>query len=240
VRVAAVGAPLLTCAILSTVRDSITAATSVLVLVVWVVAAAATGDRPAGVLAAVSAGVWFDFFLTEPYLRFTIAGSDDIEATVLLVLISLVVTEVALWGHRQRAQAARRSGYLDGVVDAARAVTEADAPIGTLQDVVGRHILDALGADECRYVEGPVYDARITTLDHDGVLTRAGRPVNVERDGLPTDEYVAVLVRRGHQVLGHFLVTATSRVIHPTREQRRVAVLLADQLAGVRHDHGTS
>jgi hypothetical protein len=240
VRVAAVGAPLLTCAILSTVRDSITAATSVLVLVVWVVAAAATGDRTAGILAAVSAGVWFDFFLTEPYLRFTIASSDDIEATVLLVLISLAVTEVALWGHRQRAQAARRSGYLDGVVDAARAVTEADMPIGTLREVVGRHIVDALGADDCRYVEGPVYDVRITTLDHDGVLTRAGRSVDVERDGLPTDEYVAVLVRRGDQVLGHFLVTATSRVVDPTREQRRVAVLLADQLAGVHNDHGAS
>ena len=52
----------------------------VLVLVVWVVAAAATGDRPAGVLAAVSAGAWFDFFLTEPYLRFTIADADDIKS----------------------------------------------------------------------------------------------------------------------------------------------------------------
>lgn len=240
VRGGAVAAPLLTCALLSTVRDAVTAATSVLVLVVWVVAAAATGDRMAALLAAVSAGAWFDFFLTEPYLRFTIADSDDVEATVLLVLISLAVTEVALWGHRQQAQAARRSGYLDGVVDAARAVAEGDLPIGTLLDVVGQHIVDVLGADNCRYVEGPVYDVRITTLDHDGVLTRAGRPVNVERDGFPTDEYVAVLVGRGHQVLGHFLVTATSRSIYPTREQRRVAVLLADQVAGVSHDHGAS
>lgn len=240
VRVAAVVAPLLTCAILSTVRDTVTAATSVLALVVWVVAAAATGDRLAGILAAVSAGAWFDFFLTEPYLRFTIADSDDIEATVLLVLISFAVTEVALWGHRQQAQAARRSGYLDGVVDAARAVADGDAPMATLVNVVGGHIVDVLGAVSCRYIEGPVYDARVTTLDHDGVLTRAGRPVDVERDGLPTDEYVAVPVRRGHQVLGHFLVTATSRAIYPTREQRRVAVLLADQLAGVLHDHGAS
>ena len=48
-------------------------------------------------------GVWFDFFLTEPYLRLTIADSDDIETTVLLVLIGVAVTEIALWGHRQQA-----------------------------------------------------------------------------------------------------------------------------------------
>ena len=39
-----------------------------------VVAVAAAGHRAAGVLAAVSAAVWFDFFLTVPYERFTITG----------------------------------------------------------------------------------------------------------------------------------------------------------------------
>jgi hypothetical protein len=93
-RIGAILLPLATCAILSTLRDSITAATAVLVLVLWVVAAAATGDRFAGVLAALSGGVWFDFFLTEPYQRFTIADPDDIEATVLSVLIGVGVTAV--------------------------------------------------------------------------------------------------------------------------------------------------
>jgi K+-sensing histidine kinase KdpD len=239
VRAAAVLAPFLTSAILSTVRDSVTAATSVLVLVVWVVAAAATGDRVAGILAAVSGGAWFDFFLTEPYLRFTIADSDDVEATVLLVLISLAVTEVALWGYRQQAQASRRSGYLEGVLGAARAVAEGDTPTGAVIDVVARHITEVLSADSCWFVEGPVYDARIAVLDHDGVLTRDGHPVDVERVGLPSNEYVAVLVRRGPRVVGHFLVTATTHVTYPTREQRRIAVLLADQVAAALRDEST-
>ena len=81
---------------------------------VWVVAAAATGDRVAGILAAFSGGLSFDFFLTVPYRQFTIADPDDAEVTVLLVLIGLAVTEVALWGRRQQARAARRSGYLEG------------------------------------------------------------------------------------------------------------------------------
>ena len=64
------------------------------------------------------------------------------------------------------------------------------------------------------------------------MLTRGDHTVDVDRVGLPTDEYVALLVRRGVLVLGHFLVSATSRVAYPSREQRRVAVLLADQVAG--------
>jgi K+-sensing histidine kinase KdpD len=230
----AVLAPFLTAAVLSTVRDSVTAATSVLVLVVWVVGAAATGDRLAGVVAAVSAGAWFDFFLTQPYLRFTITDADDIEATVLLVVIGLGVSEIAQWGHRQHKQAARRSGYLDGVLGAARAAAEASMPKASLVEVVARQISDVLGAGSCQYVDGPVHDARVAVLDHDGVLTRGGRAVDVDRVGLPTDEYVAVPVRRGPDVAGHFLLTTTSHLSYPTTEARRVAVLLADQVADLR------
>ena len=230
-RIGAILLPFVTCAILSTLRDSITAATAVLVLVLWVVAAAATGDRFAGVLAALSGGVWFDFFLTEPYQRFTIADPDDIEATVLLVLIGVGVTEIALWGHRQQGRAARRSGYLEGVLGAARIVSEGGTPPSTAVDVVSRQIIDVLGADNCRFVAGPVHDTRIALLDHDGVVTRGGHPVDVDKAGLPHDEYVALLVRRGPRVIGHFLVTATTEATYPSKERRQVAVLLADQVA---------
>jgi K+-sensing histidine kinase KdpD len=233
-RSVALVAPFVTSAILSTVRDSVTSATAVLALVVWVVAAAATGDRLAGVLAALSAGAWFDFFLTEPYLRFTIADADDIEATVLLVVISLAVSEVALWGYRQQKQAARRSGYLDGVLGAARSVAEGNMPPTTVVEVVASQISEVLGTDNCRFIEGPPRDARVAVLDHDGMLTRSGHPVDVDRVGLPTDEYVAVLVRRGPEVTGHFLLTSTSHLTYPPREQRRIAVLMADQVAAVR------
>jgi hypothetical protein len=100
-----------------------------------------------------------------------------------------------------------------------------------LVGVVARQISEVLGADSCRYVEGPVRDARVAVLDHDGALARGGHTVDVDRVGLPTDEYVAVLVRRGPDVAGHFLLTVTSHVSYPTAEARRVAVLLADQVA---------
>ena len=239
VRIAAVVVPLVSCALMATVRDSVTSETAVLVMVLWVVMAAATGDRIAGILAAVSGGAWFDFFLTEPYQRFAIADRDDLEAAILLVVISLIVTEVALWGHRQQAQASRRSGYLDGVLRVARSVAERDTPRATVVDVVAHQIADVLEADECRFVEGGIRDPRVAVLDHDGNLTRSGHAVDVDRSGLPSNEYVAVPVRRGTQVVGHFLVTATSHVVYPSFEQRRVAVLLADQVADAPADTGS-
>lgn len=231
-RAGAVVVPLLVCVVLYAFRDDVPAATGVLALVLVVVGAAATGDRVAGLLAALSAGAWFDFFLAPPYLRFSISSRDDIEATVLLVLISAAVTEVALWGRRQQARASRRSGYLEGVLGAAQAVSEGAAPPEAVVDIVSREIAEVLDADGIRFVEGSVHDSRVALLDHEGVLTRNGHAVDVDRTGLPSDEYVAILVRRGSRVVGHFLLTASANVAYPSREQRRVAVLLADQVSG--------
>jgi K+-sensing histidine kinase KdpD len=232
-RAAAVVLPLVVAAVLGAFRDDVTNATSVLILVLVVVGAASTGDRPTGLLAAVSSGVWFDFFLVPPFHTFTIDNRDDIETAVLLVLISGAVTEVALWGRRQQARASRRSGYLEGLLNAARAVAEGTAPDSAVTDLVAGQITEVLDADEGHFVKGPVHDSRVAVLDHDGVLVRDGRPVDVDRVGLPTDEYTAVPVRKGPHEVGHFLLTAASRVAYPSREQRRVAVLLADQVAAV-------
>jgi K+-sensing histidine kinase KdpD len=230
-RASALLLPLVTCAVLANLRDSVTSATAALILVLWIVATSATGDRVAGLLAAVSGGLWFDFFLTKPYHRLAISDSDDIEITVLLVLIGIAVTEIALWGRRQQAGAARRSGYLDGVLSTAKAVAEGDTPTSTLIEVVAAQIIDVLHVDDCTFVPGPVHDRRMAILDQEGVLSRKGKVVDVARSGLPFDEQVAIVVRRGPQVLGHFVITAATRVVRPNRQQLRVAVLLADQVA---------
>jgi K+-sensing histidine kinase KdpD len=229
-RTAAVLLPLLTCALAATVRDAVPAAVVALVLVLWVVAAAATGDRAAGLLAAVSGGVWFDFFLTAPFQTLAIKGSGDLWVTLLLVVIGVAVTEIALWGRRQGLRAARRSGYLDGLVGTARLAADGDVPAATLVDVVARQIADVLGADECRYEHGrPAGSTALLT--HDGAVSRDDHLIDVDRVGLPTNDHVVIPVRRGSATVGHFLVTATSRVVYPSVEQRRVAALLADQVA---------
>lgn len=50
------------------------------------IAAAATGDRLAGCVAALSSGAWLEFFLVRPFGRFTITDLNDIDLTALLVL----------------------------------------------------------------------------------------------------------------------------------------------------------
>jgi K+-sensing histidine kinase KdpD len=229
----AVLVPPVLCAVLSGFRDTVSSAPAALLLVLVVVAAAATGDRTAGLLAALSGGVWFDFFLTQPYYRFTISKADDVWVTVLLVVIGAAVTELALWGNRQEARAGRRAGYLDGALRVAEVVAARDESPEALVDLVRRQITDVLGISACRFVAGPVHDARLATLHHDGTVTRGGQPVKVEQQGLPSNEETALLVTRGPEILGHFVLTAAGDIAYPSVEQRRVAVLLADQVASV-------
>ena len=131
-------------------------------------------------LAAVSSGAWFDFFLTEPYLRFTIDDPDDIGDMVLLVLIGVAVTEIALWGEREQARASRRTGYLDGVLGTAELVLATHDSVDDLIDRVTGQITEVLGVTRTRFVTGPLHDSRLAVLGHDGVVTRAGRRVDVE------------------------------------------------------------
>lgn len=107
--------PLAVCALLALFRDSFQNTDAALVLVLVVVAVAANGNRPAGVLAALSAAVWFDFFLTAPYGRFTIDRRLDVETTVLLLAVGVAVTELAAWGRRKAAEASGQAGYLAGI-----------------------------------------------------------------------------------------------------------------------------
>ena len=225
--------PLLVCAVLSAFRDSVTAASAVLVLVLVVVGAASTGVRIAGLVAALSSGVWFDFFLTEPYQRLAIDDRNDIEATVLLIVIGAAVTEVALWGYRQQARANRRAGYLDGVLGTAEIVTLRHEPADVLIEHIADQIKHVLDVDGCRFVAGAVHDPRIPILDHQGYVSRGDHRINVDRAGLPTDNVIALVVQRGNLTLGNYLLTASAHIARPTLEERKVAVLLADQAGSI-------
>ena len=108
-------APLALAAILVPFRAHFQNTDAALAMLLVVVAVAANGNRLAGYLAALSTAVWFDFFLTRPYERFTINRQTDIETTVLLLVIGVAVTELAVWGRREHAAASRRAGYLDGI-----------------------------------------------------------------------------------------------------------------------------
>ena len=225
---ASAAAPLIACGILALFRDSIANTNAALVLVLVVVAAASTGIRPAGIVAALASAAGFDYFLTEPYNTLTITDRADIETAVLLLLVGAAVTEVALWGRRQQARASREQGYLDGVLGTAATVAAGRSSIGELIDRICQQIVQVLQLDTCHF--DAATRSGLPLLDSIGTLTRAGRTINVARQGLPTDTKIALIVRSGGATYGHLQLTAATRTVRPSREQLRVAVSLANQL----------
>ncbi|MGW5242236.1 DUF4118 domain-containing protein [Monashia sp. NPDC004114] len=222
--------PVVVGAVLGIFRASMDSSTAAMVLVLAVVAASATGDRITGVVAALSAAASFDFFFTVPYHSLTISNSEDVELAVVLVIVGLAVTEIALWGRRQQAAALRREGYLHGLADLLELGPDTSAD--THARAIATAITHALGADRTEWMTGQP-QAHDAIVGADGTVQAGGRMVPVQRIGLPTDSYTTVPVRWAGQVVGHFRVVTSTRVVRPTAEQLRVAVLLADRMAGV-------
>jgi hypothetical protein len=225
---AGVVAPLVLTLILVPFRASFPNTDAALALILVIVAVAAFGSRLAGILAALSAAVWFDFFLTQPYERFSITRSTDIETTVLILLIGVAVTELAVWGRRQQLTATRRAGYLDGINTAAQAVATGSSA-SLLIEEVSRQLVRLLSLRSCTFERGIAGLGRPARLRSDGQVEAPGRPdvLLVERDGLPATTELLV---ENHGVLqGRFLLTAESGS-RPTLEQRLVAVAFADQV----------
>lgn len=221
-------APLLVSVALVPFRDSFANTNAALVMVLLIVAVAAVGSRVAGIVAAASAAVWFDFFLTRPYQQLTITDQADVETTVLLLAVGVGVTELAAWGRRKDALAQREAGYLAGIEAAAEAVA-AGGSSGELIDEVSRQLVRVLGLRSCRFEEGVAGLGRPPRLRGDGQVEWQRRVWDVEREGLPTDGEIELLVESRGQIQGRFMLDASSDA-HPSMTQRLVAVTLASQV----------
>jgi K+-sensing histidine kinase KdpD len=220
-------APLALAAILVPFRGSFPNTDAALAMILVVVAVAANGDRLAGYVAAVSAAVWFDFFLTRPYERFTITRRVDIETTVLLLVIGVAVTELAVWGRRQQSAASRRAGYLDGINAAAQSVASGGSPT-TLIDQVTRQLTHLLSLRSCRFQYGVAGLGQPARMARDGTVTAANRAWDVDTEGFPPDTDVELLVESGGVFQGRFLMAPLPDA-RPGLEQRLLAVAFADQ-----------
>ena len=228
VLVGAIVVPLVAAAVLSAFRDQVENTNAALVLVLIVVAAASTGIRSAGIVAALSSAIWFDFFLTAPYLHLTITDRADIETTILLVLVGAGVTEVALWGRREQARSSRYEGFLAGVMEAAAAVAGGEVSAEALIERVERQLVDLLSLDACVFQRTISRD--LPQLRSDGSVFRDGRVVDVDHAGLPTDSQIQLLAQSAGAAKGEFLLTASAHVARPALQARLVAVALADQV----------
>jgi hypothetical protein len=222
-------APLAVSAFLVPFRAHLANTQPALVLVVVVVAVAAGGSRIAGIAAAVSAGVWFDFFFTRPYQRFTITDRSDIETFVLLLVVGIAVTELAAWGRRQQALASREAGYLAGIHAAAEVGATGGSPSVLIRDV-SNQLIGTLRLVGCHYQPGVSGRGNPPRLERDGHVTWNRSVWDVERSGLPTESPIELLVQSGGRLHGRFLLSAAPNT-RTSLAQRLVAVTLADQVA---------
>jgi hypothetical protein len=222
--------PFLACLALVPFRDRFANTSAALILVLIVVAVATAGDRLAGVLAACSAGLWFDFFLTQPFQTFAITSNTDVQTLLLLLAVGVAVTEITHWGRRQQARASQRTGYLEGIDIVATAVAAGTSSPSALIDTVCQQMAGLLNLTRCRFDYGT--GLGYPRLETDGRLSRDHQEWDVDTMGLPTDVDTELMVESGGRFMGRFLLTAgpSSR---PARVERLVAIALAAQVGAV-------
>ena len=155
-----------------------------LAMVVVVVAVVLPGWRSAALVAGLSAGVWFDFFLTKPYQSFSIQRSSDVQTTLLLALVGVVVGEIA--ARRRVARDDTRTAR-DEVISlyVAAEMLAAGSNAEDVVTLIAEQVRDLLFLVDChfdstvRHNDGPL-------LDRAGELQygRLNWPVDIE--GYPT------------------------------------------------------
>lgn len=221
----AVVAPLIAAAILLPFRASWSNTNVALLLVVVVVAVAAIGNRVAGAIAAVGAAVWFDFFFTLPYERFTIRSPADVTTFVLLLVVGVIVSQLAAYARRLKVVAITDAGYLAQIHQAASLTQTAKSPDDVVDHVRGQ-LTALLDLQECRFEYGSLL-GHPPRLEPDGTVLAARGRWDVEQAGLPAEE-IELRVFGNGQYHGRFMMRPkpSSR---PSLQARLVAVTLADQ-----------
>ena len=222
-------APLVAALILLPFRSSFPQTSFELLLVLVVVGVASSGDRFAGLLAAVSAGLCFGFFLSWPYLGFSIASAAAVRSTLLLVVVGVAVTEIA---HRGR-EAAKYANRMAAVVE-----YSGDAIIGRgLDDAITswNPAAERILGYSSQEIIGKSVDVLIPKDRADegkAILkkAKAGQPVlNVETERIRKDGTVfpvAVSVSPVRDVDG--AIVGTSTIARDRSEQVRADKMLAD------------
>lgn len=217
-------APLVVALLLVPFRTSLASTNLALILVVVVVAVAAIGNRVAGVLAALSSAVWFDFFLTRPFERFAITDPNDIGTAVLLLAVGLAVSQLAARARRLHVVTMLDAGLLARIHDTAKLAQSTGSPDAVV-DQVSRHLVEILGLRGCRFEYGSLlgHPAR---LEQDGSVVLDRKPWDLEELGWPQGEIELRAANNGRYV-GRFMLRPTPGLV-PSRQVRVVAVTLAD------------
>jgi hypothetical protein len=225
----ALAAPLATAAALVPFRSQVTNTALALVMVAVVVLVVTPGRRLSALAAGISAGLWFDFFLTRPYESFRIDQSADIQTAVLLLVVAVGVGELAARDRRHRHEGTSGS---DGLA-AVQAVTELlhdGAPVEVVVDAVGGALVSLLHLESCHFdpSRAPV---TIPYIERPGYLSYSPYGWDARREGLPVSP-VTLPVRFEQSLLGRFVLEGPFPGFPIEPQRLATAIVLAD-LAGL-------
>lgn len=225
--IAAVLVPLGVAGILVPFRSSFANTAAALVLVCVIEAIAVAGNRAAGLLASVSAALWFDFFLAPPYLRFTISRRPDLETTICILVVGVVVTELAARSRHHYRRSTEEKDYV-AMIHELTVLAAGSAPASSIIERAASSLVRLLDLRACRFEAVPG-DPPLARIESNGTVVHVGLRWPVGEIGIPGPE-AEILVQWRGRVLGSFVLTPTPGLA-VTVEQRVVAVSLA-QLVG--------
>lgn len=225
----ALAGPLAVALVLLPFRSDIRDVNVALVLVVVVLVAAVVGGRWGGAVAAITAALCFDFFFTRPYSSFRISTRDDIETTVLLLVVGLVTGELVTRTRRSREVAHKSRREVQRMRTVAEVGAGSDTPAHLIESV--RRELEELLPAERVWFELPPFQVELPQLRHGRVTVPSGDPAIGALDPSPP-QLVELPVFGGGRVRGRFVLEfaePTTGVALPV-DARASAVALADHL----------
>jgi K+-sensing histidine kinase KdpD len=220
-----VGAPIVLAACLVPARTSFAPSAAALLFVALIVAVAVLGSRLSGFIASVSCGLWFDFFLTRPYERFAISQRADLETTISLFVVGIIVTELAARSRHHRQVAVQEADHV-AVIHELSEMVSLGVPAARVVEAATDQLVELLQLRRCRFESGPPAQNR-TTVMSDGEVVHGGFLWGVCAMGLPGSE-VDLPIHYAGKVLGRFVMVPTPGWPVPL-EKMIVAVAIAGQ-----------
>jgi K+-sensing histidine kinase KdpD len=206
-----------------------------------VVVAAAIGGRAAGIAAAVSAALAYDFFLTTPYHTLVIDSLAQVITVALLVATGIVVS---IGGRVRRRSAAAAEAHADAIrlLHQVTATTAAGGPVDRvaaegLQELLGARRVSVLRRSPAGFTvavdvgetRSPLELEALTHLDREGRIPPGHHRVLDGTMVLPLEGVALDLVAR-QQPVG-YLVIIPGHDVPADRTIRLAVAALANELA---------
>ncbi len=237
---AAVAAPPAVAAVFVPLRSTLSNVAAALLFVALIEGLAIWGRRLCGYAATIGAALWFDFFLTPPYDRFTISHRPDLETTISLAVVGVIVTELAARSRAHRERAGAESAHVTSVAALAEMVAQGAGADEVLVRLRGE-LVSILSLRACDFEAGTGGPPHARILP-DGSVVHVGLRWPVEEIGIPGPCAEIPCRWRGREQ-GRLLVTPSPG--QPvSREDRVAAVALVNVATAVadawRHEQDSS